>query len=175
MNLEEKLFEFFNATFSQVGMPLVFAYENGLRPQKDYVTLYAKGSEFLPVHTGAVDDNGRRKLAWHQTFELQLQLYGKNCMVLADAVAALLDTDECILRADALGLAWHSNPKIDNVPALLDNLSYEPRALWRITGQHTLEMDENVGFIATVNGTSTITGGIQPLTTDFSAFVVEIN
>lgn len=171
MSLDDKLLALLVGLLPD-DIEVIFANENGRRPSKPYVTLQATAAERYPVHHTEVLPNGDRKLFAHQDFTLQVQAYGARCMERMNALSMALETEAGLGLADLLDLAWSTQPKIDNVPALLDNLSYEPRALLRIEGQHTLEITESVGFIETVNAAVSVSGGLSETSINFTASVV---
>lgn len=153
------------------GFQIIGAYSNGPRPEKEYAALDIQGLETLPVHREETDADGNRTLSRHQTFELRLNIYGKACLQLADRAAMHLETDAVLALTEQLEVSWSTEPKTDNVPALMDDMSYEPRALLRIEGQHTLVITEQVSFIDTVNMTGATEGTAYPTTAEFTANV----
>lgn len=174
MELRDKLAAVLAACLP-AGFKVIGAEGNGPRPAKEYAAVKAEDLTLFPVHRDEVGDDGSRQLHRHQSFTMQVQIYGKQCLLLADQIVMSLDKDAVLALLEKLDVDLSGEPNIDNVPALLDDLSYEPRAILRIAGQHTLVTTEDVGFIETVNGTATIEGASQTTTADFTATVTDAN
>lgn len=142
--------------------PVIFANENGKRPQRPYVTVQLQLASPLPVHTGPVDGNGQRRLSAHRPVTIQLQCYGDGSWGVLDQMQLTLYTDSLLNLAESLNIGLQREPRLQDVPALLEGTKYEPRAILDIEAMYTGSIEEEVGIIETVNGTGTTTPGTAP-------------
>lgn len=143
--------------------PVIFANENGKRPpQRPFVTLQITVGAPQPVHRGPVDDDGVQRISAHRPVSVQLQCYGAGSWDVLDELQLRLYTDSMSELAESLNIALQREPRLQDVPALLDGTRYESRAILELEAMYTAGVDDDVGFIETVNGNITTTPGDGP-------------
>lgn len=133
-------------------VPIIFANQNGPRPPKPYITLRLSVASPLPVHTGPTDDAGIRELSAHRAALAQLQVYGPGCWEIAEQLAMSLSKESIQALAETLNITINERVRIQDVPALVDTATYEPRAILDVEASYTTHIDDDVGFIQTVHG-----------------------
>lgn len=131
---------------------IIPANDNGPRPKKPYITLQVRMSSPQPVHRGAIDDEGEQALYSHRSAEIQLQVYGAGSWVVAESLAMKLHSEYLQELSDTLNISIDDQVRIQDVPMLIDTTTYESRAIIDMTGSYTASFDDDVGFIALVNG-----------------------
>lgn len=160
MPVHDDFYDLFSAATDR---PVVFANENGKRPpQRPFITLQLEVGQPQPVHRGRVDDDGIRKITSHRPITLQLQCYGADSWSVLEQLQLSLYSDALQELAETLNISLQREPRLQNVPALLDDTKYEPRAILDLEAMYTASTEEDVGYIETVNGTGTTTPGTAP-------------
>lgn len=140
---------------------VIFTEQNGKRPAKPYLTVKLTSTDPLPVHRGLLDaelENRffERHLSAHRTGLLQLQLYGGDALELADQLAMGLATEAVGALLDQLNLSLLDEVKISDVPNLVDDKTYEPRAILEVNVAFTSHLTEEIAIIETVVGEMSI-------------------
>lgn len=150
------------------------ADDNGPRPTKTFITADLLALTPSSLHRGEVDDNGERRNAAHRSGTLQLQAYGKDCWEVLELLSMEMFHDANLdMALEEFGIAWGGQPRLEMVPALVDNVTYEPRAILEVATSYTTHNVEVVGLIETVEGAANFTQGRFPgVWTDFTATVV---
>lgn len=133
-------------------VPIIFANGNGPRPPKPYATLQLSVAQPQPAHHGRVNEEGIRPVSAHRSASVQIQVYGEGSWGIAESLAMTLHTDRLQMLAEELNLTINENIRIQDVPMLMDNSTYEPRAILDLQATYTAHIDEDVGFIETVRG-----------------------
>lgn len=143
--------------------PVIFANENGKRPpQRPYLTLQLEVAAPMPVHTSIVGADGVRRVSAHRPVTVRLQCYGAGSWDVLDQVQLTVYTESMLDLAESLNIALQREPRLQDVPALLDGTRYESRAILELEAMYTAGVDDDVGYIETVNGNITTTPGDGP-------------
>lgn len=143
--------------------PVIDANENGRRPpERPFITLQVSVGRPLPVHRGRVDGDGMQIISGHRPVSVQLQCFGKRSWDVLDSLQLKLYSDSVSNLAESLNISLQREPRLQDVPALLDGTRYEPRAILDLEAMYTAAIEDDVGFIETVNGTVTTTPGAAP-------------
>lgn len=134
-------------------IPVIFADENGVRPDTKYITIKIITS--TPVghpHLGDVDNNGDRDVLQNENFVLELNSFYKGSnddlqilkdSLKKDAVMQSLADNEIVIRDE--------NGSITDISTLLDDTTIEKRYLYEIRFSFCQTVSENVSYIGTVD------------------------
>jgi|GEM_PF-936122 len=150
-------------------MPMILAPSNGPRPGTVFATIQVTPGQTLPAHQGRVDQQGVRKLFGPRVVQVQIQCYGSGSWDVLDALAMNLSTQAALESSEAANISILSVERLQSVPALMDNQKYEDRAILDLTAHYIAAIDEDVGFIETVEGSGQV-NALPPV--PFSATVV---
>lgn len=143
----------FHALFSAAtDREIIPANDNGEKPAKPFITLRVDTANPQPIHKGRVDDDGIRLLSSHRGASIRLQVYGVGSWEIAERLALSLSKESIQALAEELNLSINERVRIQDVPALMDNATYESRAILDIDASYTASVDDDVGFIETVHG-----------------------
>ncbi|TFL14217.1 hypothetical protein CSC67_08680 [Pusillimonas caeni] len=154
--------DFYTLVDAATSHQVVFANENGKRPERPFITLQVSVGAPQPIHRGPVDDDGLQRISAHRPVTVQLQCYGAGSWGVLDELQLKLYTDSMSDLAESLNIALQREPRLQDVPALLDDTKYESRAILDLEAMYTAGIDDDVGYIETVNGTIETTPGIAP-------------
>lgn len=146
------------------GTLVIIANENGARPAGRYVALRIDGNTHrMPAHTGALADPGApipalgtRAHAAHRTGTLEIQCFGDGSFDLLDEAMLRLHLEESVSAAEALDLVFGTSNDVQDVPALRNDSTFEPRAIVSLPFAYTRQVSESLPFIETVQGTITV-------------------
>lgn len=166
MTIEDKLFELLEK-LAENRYVVIFHGENGKRPAGLHVALRVHGFDNWPIHRNPElePDGDNQAIQRHQDFTMELHIYGDAALLTANAIAMALEKQEVQhYCSEVLDVAFSDEAKIDSLPELRDDMTYEQRILLRIDGHHTLTALDNVGHFSTVNGESTVTGALETKT-----------
>lgn len=148
------------------GVDIIIAHENGPRPAGLYVTLRIENTHQLPGHAGPLEGNpaptgfGTMPIDAHRTGLLELQCFGVGSFEVLDLAMQRLQFETVIEAAEALNIAFGRSSDVENVPALRNELSFEPRAIVSLPFAYTRRVVESLPYIETVEGTISIEGEI---------------
>jgi len=154
--------DFYQLISVAVDCEVVLANDNGPRASRPFISMQIAVGEPQPVHRGRVDDDGKQPISAHRPVSVQLQCYGDGSWDILDALQLKLYADGMIDLAESLNIAVLRQPRLQDVPALLDGTKYESRAILDIEAMYTAVIEDDVGYIETVNGTVTTTPGAAP-------------
>jgi hypothetical protein len=141
------------------GVPVIFADENGPRPQKPYIQLRVQTAHRFPLHRGAVDDAGQQLVTGHRDAAVELQCFGRGSYDALDSLAQRLGMEAALADAERLDLAVFDVGKISQMPVLRDQASYEPRALLELGIRYAVTLTDAVGAVEQVVFHGTVIGG----------------
>lgn len=150
--------DFYAVLSTAIDVPIIFANQNGKRPNKPFCTLTVTPTGKLPVHRGNVDDTGHQKLQAASTVEVSVQFFGILAWDMAEETAMRLHSDATISAAELYGVSFEPNHRILDVPELMDGTTYEPRCILELTAGYTMAYSDPVGIIDTVNGEGRTSG-----------------
>lgn len=171
MNPEDAIFELIEAAAG--GIPVIFADDNGPRPEGPYIAMAVRWAKVSAVEAGRVDDDGDQPLHQHDDAVVELQSYRAAAYDALDELALLLRHPVYEDRAEALGLALFEIGRLQKVPVMRDAVRFEPRGVLELGIRYTRVHSEFVGVIETVTGSVTTSGGLTPgIETPFIATVV---
>lgn len=147
---------FYTLMSACVSEPMIWANENGPRPKLVFSTLQVTPGTTQPIQRGRVDDEGMRVSYSSRIVEVQVQFYGVNAWGRADAFAMTLMTEAAQDQSEALNIGILSTDRIQSVPSLMDDGSYEDRAIVDLTCHYLGSVEEYVSFIETIKGSAHI-------------------
>lgn len=149
---------------------IIPAEDNGPRPTKHYATFRMTPARPQPVHRGVLLGD-KRVNSSHRPVLIQVQVYGPNSWELAENLSVDLLSDANIdLAAETYNISWNGQPRMQNVPALVDDRTYESRTILELEATYTAERDETLFTIETVQGQTSTPNGP---TIDFEASIAE--
>lgn len=134
-------------------VPVILADQNGPRPAKEYITIKLMPGRASKPHRGSVDDEGMQAVAAHRSVSVQLQVYGPRGWDIAEHLSLRLFSEEIVTLLDELNITFEGDPRIQDIPELIDNHTYEPRVIVEFESVYTRSILDDVGFIHTVEGT----------------------
>lgn len=155
---------------------LIPANDNGPRPEGMYGTVRVDGPMHRPpVHVGAQDETGTRKISAHRTGNVELQVFGDDSYDTLDLALQRLSHDANIDAFYALGLVFGDTHDVENLPALRSGFEFEQRAIATLPFAYTRTTEENLSWIETVTGEATIEGSIETveISGPYSATIVD--
>ncbi|QDJ57255.1 phage neck terminator protein [Bordetella hinzii] len=168
---EDRIFELIEAAAG--GAVVIFANENGKRPSSPYIAMALRWTKVSAAEAGRVDDAGAQTVHQHDEATVELQSFGPAAYDALDEVALRLRHPLYEERAEALGLAVYEIGRLQNIPVMRDAARFERRGVLELGIRYIRTHSDVVGFIETVTGTVTTTGGLTPtIETPFSATVV---
>jgi hypothetical protein len=143
---------------------LVLAHENGRRPPGVYATMRIESSRKTHVIVGKLKPDGTRTFTAHGQGLLELQCFGQGSFDVLDTAVQLLAASEPQDAAVAGNVAFGPTNRVESVPALRNDSSWEPRAVVSLPFAYTREVSEALSWIETVEGTIGLDGWITPYT-----------
>lgn len=133
------------------GVEVIPADDNGPRPKKTFCTARLTPAEFTSVHRGVVDAAGLRTNSMHRAASLQVQVFGADSLDVAQSIVMRLAEEQLIdTAAETYGIAWGGPPRVQDIPALMDEHTYESRAVLDADTTYTVSAQESVGVVETV-------------------------
>ncbi|WP_258129238.1 phage neck terminator protein [Achromobacter anxifer] len=167
---EDRIFELIEAAAGAT--PVIFANENGKRPTTPYIAMAVRWAKISGAEVGRVDDDGAQSVHQHDDATVELQSFGAGAYDELDDLALKLRHPLYEERAEALGLALFEIGRLQNIPVMRDAARFERRGVLELGIRYMRIHSEQVGFIETVTGTATTTGGLTPaIETPFTATV----
>lgn len=150
---------------SVTNLRVIPANDNGPKPAKPYITARLSVANPQPVHKGVLLE-GKRTNSSHRTGTLQLQVIGPDSWSLAEALSMrLLEESTLDLAEETYNISWFSQPRLQDVPMLVDDQTYEQRVILEIATSYTMGSLETTGVIEAVEGEfSTSPGTTEPIT-----------
>jgi hypothetical protein len=171
MNPEDAIFELIEAAAG--GMPVIFADDNGPRPEGPYIMLAVRWANVSGAEAGRVDDEGAQPVHQHDDAVVELQGFRAAAYDALDELVLKLRHPVYEDRAEALGLALFEVGRLQNVPVMRDAVRFERRGVLELGIRYSRVHSEFVGIIESVTGTVTTSGGLKPgIETPFTATVV---
>ncbi len=168
MTPEDRIFELIEAAAGAT--PVIFANENGKRPATACIAMAVHWAKVSGAEVGQVGDDGAQAVRQHDDATVELQGFGPAAYDALDDLALKLRHPLYEERAEALGLALFEIGRLQNIPVMRDAVRFERRGLLELGIRYALTHSEQVGFIETVAGTATTTGGLTPaIETPFTA------
>lgn len=145
------------------GIPVIFRDGNGPRPGKPYMTLKVTPAARLPVHLGAVDQDGRQDVSAHRDAGVELQCFGDDAFQVLDELSLRLGFPSLVDFANSLDLAVFDVGDVQDLPVPRDDARFEPRAVLELRVRYTGTLADEVGYFEAVEVTGTLTGGATEL------------
>lgn len=136
-------------------IPVIFLYQNGPRPQVDYVTLNMSslvqiGEDYTPDPT---DDTGLADMAGDREMTIQIAAYGGKNVDPFTILENLRSSLQKVTVLDTLrvnGICYANHYPINDTSTLIDTL-YERRAQMDVLFRIGQDYDDNLGVIDTIN------------------------
>lgn len=128
-------------------MTAIWAFQNGERPKKPYVSFNATTHSGGPIHYLGVDAQGMANYAEHRTIAVEMNVYGVDAVETAQRIAMLMRSHLNVAKADALGLGLGQFQQVRRIPQLLQGSQYEERAILEFTAFVVGQVSEDVGLI----------------------------
>lgn len=165
---EDLIFELIEAAAG--GTAVIFANENGKRPAGPYIAMALRWSKISNAEAGRLNDDAAQPVHQHEDATVELQSFGRAAYDALDEIALKLRHPLYEERAEALGLALYEVGRVQDIPVVRDAARYERRGVLELGIRYARSHSELVGFIETVTGTVTTTGGLKPaIATPFTA------
>lgn len=147
------LYELLEFSLADLGVPIVWGFQNAARINKPYVMVTYTNSG-LPDHEiyGEVDTNGIRvNSSWRRAIvELQFYCGMNDSFSFASKSVSLLATNASIDKQWLLDVSIGHRMMLQHVPALINTSQYEDRAIYQFEFYYTENIPDNVGLIETV-------------------------
>jgi len=170
MTPEDAIFELVEA--AAAGTPVIFADDNGPRPDVPYIVLAVRWAKLSSAETGRTEDDGDQPVHQHEDATVELQSFGAAAYDALGDLALKLRHPLYEDRAEALHLALFEVGRLQSIPVLRDAVHFERRGLLELGIRYTRVHTAFVGIIETVTGTATTSGGLTPGESPFTATVV---
>ncbi len=156
--------ESFYTLISTAAAPLkvIYSDQNGKRPARPYITLSVQVGQPGPSHHGPVSDEGVRVVSSHRPVSIQLQCYGADSLEILDRLQLVLQRESIQGLSEQLNISTLRPVRLQPVPALLDGVSYESRAILDLESMYTASITDEVGVIESVEITMDTTPGESP-------------
>lgn len=151
------------------GMALIHSNENGPRPSGVYATLRIETARRGPAIIGELNSAGVRELVRHGNGTLELQCFGEGSYDALDLAVLRLNTEAVQAAALGLNLSFGTSDRIQSVPALRNDSSWEQRAVVSLPFAYTRAASESLSWIETVTGQIEVNDRATP----YSATIVE--
>lgn len=136
------------------GTPVIFAHENGPRPDVDYVILHGVQSPRKNASRGAVDAGGNQTSYYDRDITITFYSYGHTSAILLDTIASQLDIETNIDALNAIGLAVRDIGPARDVSTLVDN-RFESRDIMEVVFGMVEVVVDAPGYFTTVSWTGT--------------------
>lgn len=156
-NLEDKIYECLAACPCLTGWTLLHASQNVKKQERPFALIDIGDQDRTPWQEGTLSAEGEtgpgsRVLTARETFQLRLSLYADDAKAVGDKLSfELQETEAGYLMSQEQGIGWRPDSQAVPSPELRDDLSFEPRVIFTIRGNHVLEYVESVAIIETVN------------------------
>lgn len=130
--------------------PIIFAHENGPRPNVDYVVLHTHLTPRIgqPAR-GAADSNGSQISYITRDVSVTMFAYGISSQDLLSTIALQLDIETSIDALESAGIAIRDIGAINDASIQLDSM-FEPRDMMEVRFGITETVTDNPSYIATV-------------------------
>ena len=147
--------ELYNWASSNTSVPVIFADENGTRPNENYLSL--KVMNYLKIGQKdelKIDNNGNRSVKYDEDVTVNIEGYGIGVQDNIQELKDSLQLDSVIQSLVSVGIAVRADSDITDISTLLDE-TIEKRYLYEIMMGFSRKLQENVGVIETVEWTPT--------------------
>lgn len=141
---------------------LIFADENGKRPDGEFLTMAVRWADSPPAHAGTIDEEDRQLLTIVHSGTVELQAFGSAPYAALARLAVLLHGERLLDLAEELGVSVLSIGRLQDLPTLLDNAAYRRRAVLELGVSFKTTALEHVGSIETVIINTDITAQLPP-------------
>lgn len=145
-------------------VPVILANGNGPKLERPFATLRVTAGLPQPMQRGLLDDDGIQAIEAIRPVTLELQIFGEEASEIASRIFLSLSRDSVQSEAENRNVSVLDEVTIQDVPALVDGVTYEPRALMTIAAAYTATIYDDVGLIETVIGEIGTTPGNYPPT-----------
>lgn len=130
---------------------LIFADQNGPRPEKPFATLSVRGTPSPAyAYEAKPDIDGIAEISQHAEYTVEVQCFGNGAFNLARMVGLKLLFPSNVMRAELLGLGVSRIINVSRVPELLNQSQYEERGVLEFTVYDALVSSDDVGRIESV-------------------------
>src|SRR5690349_21639534 len=126
---------------------LILSNQNGTRPPKPYATISVRSIRPARPQDTALDDAGITQIDQHQLNTIEIEIFGDNAVILANALAAKLRYTSTQYEADRLNVGIVRIDQVLRVPELLNTSQFEERAILEFTAYDVLLGNDDVGLI----------------------------
>ena len=156
-SLEDKITACLSACPCLAGWTLLHASQNVKKQKRPLAVIDIGDQDRTPWQEGTLTAEGEtgpgaRILTARETFQLRLSLYADDAKAVGDRLGfELQETEAGYLTSVEQGIGWRPDSQSVPSPELRDDLSFEPRVIFTIRGNHVLEYVETVAIIETVN------------------------
>lgn len=145
--------ELYNWASINTTVPVIFADENGTRPDGNYITLKVMTfSKIGQKDELPADNNGDRSVKYDEDFTLNIEGYGRGVQDNIQELKDSLQRESGLQALYQVGIAVRADSDITDVSALLDE-TIEKRYLYEIMMGFSRKIQENVGVIENVEWT----------------------
>lgn len=126
---------------------IVWADQNGPRPDKPYFTLKTSSVGTAPLHAGTPDANGTATYVEHRRIRCEIGCYGKEAAALMSTLAMRLRMPAAAMEAERLGVGIGAFEAVRALSVLLNSSQREERAMLEFTAMLAAGASEQVGLI----------------------------
>lgn len=147
--------ELYNWASNNTSVLVIWADENGARPDENYITLkvmtFSKIGQKDELPT---DNSGDRKVKYDEDFTVNIEGYGIGVQDNIQELKDSLQLESVLQSLVQAGIAVRADSDITDISVLLDE-TIEKRYLYEIMMGFSHEIQENVGVIESVEWTPT--------------------
>lgn len=155
--IEDTIYELINEA---TPVEVIIAGDNGPRPEKPYLMIYVSPqASTQDVHRGTTSEDGEQSISALLLGRVQVQAYGPGAWGVCEALLLSLKREDMLNEAERVNVSWIETPTLQNIPTLMDDHTYETRAILEIDFNYVSDMIDQVGVIETVEGTATMEPG----------------
>lgn len=129
---------------------VIYSDQNGKAPARPYITLSVQVGRPGPSHHGPVNNDGIRIISSHRPVSIQLQCYGADSLEILDRLQLALQREAIQELSEQLNISTLRPVRLQPVPALVEGVTYEPRAILDLESMYTASIEDNVGVIESV-------------------------
>lgn len=126
---------------------IIWADQNGPRPEKPYFTLKTSAVGTSPLHASPPDAAGVATYREHRLIRCEIGCYGRDAVDLTTALAMRMRMPGAALAAEALGVGLGRFEAVRDLSVLLNTSQREGRAMLEFTASVVGSLAEQVGLI----------------------------
>jgi hypothetical protein len=128
-------------------LPIIWADQNGARPEKPYATLKIRTFGSAPLENGGLDDQGIQTYTEQRTLRAEINVFGVEAVERAQELSMRLRSPLQSGRAEVLGIGIGRVAEVRDITTRLAQSQYEQRALLEFTVNAVGILAEQVGLI----------------------------